>query len=280
MLNKLLSRNSPLVRRILGQVYREGRTYRVPLGPFKGFNLVYRRAINFHAMLGLWEMDSMAVLAQLLKSPAFPRVSGLVLDVGANIGLYSLWLARHMAPQGQVISFEPAPETRSMLTETLAANAQRNIRIEAQAAADVSGTVDFFVGAHHHQSSLDADWAASGGTACKIAVPAIALDDFYAGLGDPRPVQFLKMDIEGGGVVALRGCRAIFQKQRPFAIIESHNPAEDGAISNVLTSHDYVGFRVNSRKWISKPAATHPDPEGVWGTMLLVPKEKRDVLQW
>lgn len=183
-----------------------------------------------------------------------------------------------MAPQGQVFSFEPAPETRSMLTETIAANAQQNIRIEARAAADVDGTVDFFVGAHHHQSSLDATWAASGGTTYKVTVPAIALDDFYAGLGDSRPVQFLKMDIEGGGVLALKGCSAIFQNQRPFAIIESHNPAEDAAISNVLTSHDYAGFRVNDSKWISKPSATHPDPEGVWGSMVLVPRERRSAV--
>jgi FkbM family methyltransferase len=167
-----------------------------------------------------------------------------------------------------------------MLEENLATNTQRAIRVEAQAAAAGSGTVDFFIGSHHHQSSLNADWASGGGPQQKITVPAVALDDYCARLDGFRQIAFIKMDIEGGGVFALGGCSALFRDHRPLGIVESHTPAEDGAISGILTTHEYVGFRVNTRKWITKPKETHPDPEGVWGTVLLVPKERRAKVPW
>ncbi|MBM3729107.1 MAG: FkbM family methyltransferase [Acidobacteria bacterium] len=185
-----------------------------------------------------------------------------------------------MAPNGQVISFEPAPETRGMLQETLAANPLRNIRVEAKAVGEKSGTMDLFIGSHHHQSSFDPVWAGSGGTATRISVPVTSLDEYWATLETTHFVQFIKMDIEGGGVFALKGAKAIFEKHRPLAIVESHSPDEDRAISNVLMDHAYLGFRVDNRTWVSKPEATHPEPQGVWGTILLVPKEKRGLLPW
>jgi hypothetical protein len=89
-----------------------------------------------------------------------------------------------------------------------------------------------------------------------------------------RVPAFIKFDIEGGGTDALPGCRQLFREARPFVLIESHMPEEDRAISNVLCEFNYCGYRLNNRKWVKKPDAIHPEEDGVWGTMLLVPSER------
>ena len=70
----------------------------------------------------------------------------------------------------------------------------------------------------------------------------------------------------------------ILREARPLVLVESHMPDEDRAISNVLTRHRYDGYRLNTKSWIVKPEAVHPEPDGVWGTVLLVPKERRAAL--
>jgi hypothetical protein len=115
---------------------------------------------------------------------------------------------------------------------------------------------------------LNAEWAGAESTA--LSVPMTSLDVFFAGRRGP---DFIKIDIEGGGVFALPGCRRVLSEKRPFVLIESHTPAEDRAISKVLIDLDYRGFRLTNREWVRNPHLTHPDREGVWGTLLLVPRE-------
>ncbi|MGH9172983.1 MAG: hypothetical protein ACRD1H_01430, partial [Vicinamibacterales bacterium] len=57
--------------------------------------------------------------------------------------------------------------------------------------------------------------------------------------------------------------------------IESHTPDEDRAISRLITAHDYCAYRFTNRRIVTHPSETHPDPEGVWGTLLLYPREQR-----
>ena len=83
------------------------------------------------------------------------------------------------------------------------------------------------------------------------------------------------MDIEGGGVFALRGCDRVVAKTRPLFLIESHTPDEDGAIRDLIRRHDYAAYRVDNNQWVTAPDEVHPHPQGVWGTMLLCPSELR-----
>lgn len=99
------------------------------------------------------------------------------------------------------------------------------------------------------------------------------LDAFFAPGSGRRPPGFIKVDIEGGGTVALPGCQRIFADTRPFALIASHTPAEDRAISDVLCKFGYGANRLTDQMWVQKPNAIYPEKEGVWGTLLLIPAE-------
>ena len=199
--------------------------------------------------------------------------SATIESLGSNIGYYTLWFSKVALKRGRVYSFEPNPGIRAMLINNLELNGANNVEVVPFACSDRTGSVDFFIGSHHHRSSLDAHWAGENGT--KIVAEATTLDRFFAPGSGRQPPAFIKMDIEGGGTFALPGCRQIFSDVRPFVLIESHTVAEDGAISDVLCQFGYDAFRLDDRMWVRKPEATYPHKEGVWGTLLLIPAEHR-----
>lgn len=267
--------NSSVARAMLGCYYADGKVYTIPFGPLRGFKLRYHQRINYHAMLGLWEPENFRYLSKLLIHGGLLRPDSVVCDVGANIGLFSLWLSRRCVPAGRVYAFEAAPDTFETLQDTISLNGASNIHLEHRACTNRCGPVEFFIGFHHHVSSLNADWAAGErGSARAVVVDGITLDEFFYG-AEPHPAPaFIKMDIEGGGVYALAGCERCVQKGRPFFLMESHTPAEDQSISDLITRHAYQAFRITNQKWVTVPTAVHPNPDGVWGTLFLCPAER------
>lgn len=125
-----------------------------------------------------------------------------VVDVGASIGWYSV-LAHSASPTAEIHAFEANPEVLPYLR----ANAiGRGIRVHATAVADRSGTLDFFCASSSNLSS------ASRNVGTRITVPSVALDDLAL-----PPVDFVKVDVEGGEIGVLRGARRLRAKS-PHAI--------------------------------------------------------------
>jgi hypothetical protein len=83
----------------------------------------------------------------------------------------------------------------------------------------------------------------------------------------------VKIDIEGAADSALPHCGGVARSEGSFFLIESHSPKEDAAIGAVMQNSDYCGHRTTNNQWVLKPGCIHPDPDGVWGTVLLIPKE-------
>lgn len=267
--------NSAFARQALGLLFQPGRSYPLWFGPLRGAKLQYDKSINFHAILGLWDSEIFKMLDRVFVRDRLLPGDCTIADIGGNIGYYTIWFAKIAASMGHVYTFEPNPDVLKILRTNLELNHLSNVEVFQTACGDRIGTTDFFLASHHHSSSLHADWAGDGEAqrARRISVPMTTLDSFFApemGRGSP---SFLKIDIEGGGTFALPGCNHLFTVGRPFVLVESHTPDEDRAISNVLCNFDYRGYRLNDRQWVSKPGATHPDGEGVWGTLILTPAE-------
>ena len=71
----------------------------------------------------------------------------VVADVGANLGIFSLWSTRLLeGREHRVFAFEPAPDTLTMLRENIAINGLGTIDVVPAACADREGTTEFFVG--------------------------------------------------------------------------------------------------------------------------------------
>jgi FkbM family methyltransferase len=263
---------SSLARACLSRIYRPGQVYRIPFGPLRGLSLEYHPSVTYHAVLGLRDLRMLQKLGRALgASGALPK-DCTVLDIGANIGLYSLWFAKRVVPGGRVYAFEPGPTARAMLEANMALNMVTNVEIVPAACCLHSGPTEFYLAQNHHCSSRDADSAGGGRSFEKITVEGVSLDDFRDSLPKREHLSLIKMDIEGGGVDAIPGGRVVFEKDRPLCIIESHTPAEDRAIAKMLLDCDYCAYRLTNEEWVRRLDRTHPDPDGVWGTIFAVPR--------
>lgn len=154
-----------------------------------------------------------------LKSGTHP--GGVVLDVGANIGMYSLLMARWVGDGGRIYAFEPAPEPLRALREHVALNNfSDRIEVIGQAVSDVSGEATFYAHASNGENSLNPDYAKRVAVAEAVRVPITTIDDFCRHRGI-RPT-LLKIDIEGFEFHALRGAVETLSQYRPTVIIELH----------------------------------------------------------
>jgi FkbM family methyltransferase len=161
-----------------------------------------------------------------------------------------LWSTRLLqGREHRVFAFELAPDTLSKLRENIAINGLGTIDVVPAACADREGTTEFFVGFHHHVSSLLKEWAHPEASlqATSVTVSTTTLDAFFA--EHQESPDFIKMDIEGGGIFALKGCASILSAKRPLLWIESHTPAEDRAISDALAAHDSCAYRFTDVGW-------------------------------
>ena len=206
-----------------------------PVAPLK-IELVPRELMNQAIFLyGAFEISETRLVQALLR-PGMTFV-----DVGANIGYYTLVAARLVGDHGLVHSFEPHDELRARLGENLRRNGLDNVVVHSEAIADASGEVEFFAstwGANQGISSIIRGGARGDGRTVK----SLSLDDFFSTLAGRR-VDLVKMDIEGaelraieGGVRTFRGIAA------PPLIFEGH---EIGPLVDALKRFDYKIRRIH-----------------------------------
>lgn len=128
-------------------------------------------------------------------APFLPE-GGVFVDVGANVGLYSLWAARRVGPAGMVIAVEPHPGIGARLAFNVAANGLGNVRIVAAGIGEAPGTARLHssAGGNVGQSSLLAGVAFRPDGAYDVPVRPLLEVVGEAGL---THIDVLKVDVEG-----------------------------------------------------------------------------------
>ena len=231
---------SRAIRRSLNRLAPHGLVVvQVAAGVLQGLKLRLNLQVEKDYWLGTYEPE---LQAAVLK---FMRPGMVAYDVGANIGYVSLMLARAVGAGGRVYAFEALPANLERLGENLALNGmQSTVRVVPAAVTDRSGPVQFLVGPSGGVGKV----AGSAGRRSldypeQMRVNGIALDAFvyadgnYAD-GNPPP-QVVKMDIEGGEVLALPGMRRLLREARPLLFLELHGPEAARVAWDILTSAGY-----------------------------------------
>jgi FkbM family methyltransferase len=145
------------------------------------------------------------------------------IDLGANIGIYTTFLALHCE---QVDAFEPEKQVLPRLQENLSLNGIRNVTIHEKCVSDVSGEVLFVPPSRQNQG---VGRVGEGG----VPVDSITLDVFLAE-PEQRPL-FIKMDIEGGEWLAVRGAQQAFRSwEPPLSILIELHPDEISKLGGTL----------------------------------------------
>lgn len=143
----------------------------------------------------------------------------VIFDVGANIGFYTLLLAKRVGSTGRVHAFEPDPLSFAILSRRAA---RPNVELNPTAAGDRTGRITLFT---HRSNRADNRVHGSLGseTAESVDVPLTTLDDYCAARGIDR-IDAVKMDIQGAEVAALTGFRKTLGRLRPRWLLIEFSP--------------------------------------------------------
>lgn len=148
-------------------------------------------------------------------------VSNTVLDVGANIGLYSCVAAKTGNEcDKHVVAFEPVMSNLDYLKRNLIRNhAASAVVVEELAVGDSHGELEIYLAAGSigtHSSSAQN----VGGAAQSVRVPVISLDEYAMSNLQYRPVDLVKIDVEGYEGFVLRGACEILARDKPTLLVE------------------------------------------------------------
>ena len=147
------------------------------------------------------------------------RAGTTAIDVGANIGLFTVPLARAVGSRGRVIAIEPDAENLARLEANLRLNRLANVLVERVAAGDRDGEAELHLANDpaFHSTAVVYDGRGIGRA---LRVPVTRLDTIWMRLGRPA-VSVIKIDVEGGEAAVLRGAEALLRETRPALLIEA-----------------------------------------------------------
>lgn len=178
-----------------------------------------------------------------------------LLDIGANRGIYSIYLSRAAGPKGRVIAFEPQPELRQHLEAIKQSFRLSNLSIHNLGLSSRSDELlmrrpGSGAGAASFHIDPAAEWQ-------EIKVPVVRLDEFVEQTG-VRAVHFVKCDVESHELQVFRGGEATLRRDLPALIFEcNHQIALQGDMFDFLFDLGYDGHffhvsRKDHRSWLHR----------------------------
>lgn len=204
---------------------KEGKIVRVLSGLNRGFFWV-AGAGETVSWVGTYESEKQRALGRLV------RAGMTAFDIGANVGFYSLALARLVGPTGNVWAFEPAAENLHLLCRHLELNKLKNVTVIASAVGAHSGTAAFAPGPLPSMGKLDARGS--------VRVPVVSLDVLIREGRLPIP-DVIKVDIEGAEVQLLKGAKDLLSIRRTTWLIALHGKSVAEQVRVLLEEY---GFQI------------------------------------
>jgi FkbM family methyltransferase len=139
----------------------------------------------------------------------------VVLDIGANIGYYTLIFAKLVGEKGKVFAFEPDPTNFSILKKNIEINGYKNVVLAQKAISDKNGKIKLYICEDNRGDHRIYD---SHNNRQSIEIEAIRLDDYFKDYNGN--INFIKMDIQGAEGGATQGMSNILQKNNLKVISE------------------------------------------------------------
>lgn len=195
---------------------------------------------------------------------------GVVLDIGANSGLFAL-IAAHASDSAMVYAFEPIPETFESLRRNVSANAAVNVKAVRLCLGDAEGEATMFTGHGHNDlmASLASDHPGRGRDEQldSVVVPMSTVDAFVRGRG-LTSVDLVKIDVETAEPRVLAGMAETLRDHRPVLVIEVLTEAVAAAVDACASDHGYRRFVLTDRAPVETPHVRHYEE---FTNLLLVP---------
>jgi FkbM family methyltransferase len=174
--------------------------------------------------VGLPEYDDLSLVRDLLGAGDW------FVDVGANVGIYTVLAARR-APMGRVIAFEPDDPARRELEQNVRLNGLANVDVRGEAVGDARRQVWFTEGLDSYNHVVERPEAGRGRLTAMVTL------DGVCPVG--RPPAMVKVDVEGLGAAVLAGATRLLGHERPPVWIVEMDP-DDRAVLDRFRALSYV----------------------------------------
>jgi FkbM family methyltransferase len=253
---------------IANLLYRNGRIVTLRRGPASGLRWRHYHCYQPWMAFGLYEPEVASFIHHSLCS------GDVFYDIGANARYFTLLAAKVVGPTGKVIAFDPVPKNVATVQEQIDLNKLYGIcSVEPLAIADTDGTASVLIprrNANAHLAEVDAPHVRSQGGDLTEA-RSTTLDSYV--VNNPWPT-FVKMDIEGAEVHALRGAkRLLYSPHAPMFLITPHSEMLAEQVSSILCEAGYTLGNVSNmvhavpkREGFGQPEQTSMEefPDSTW----------------
>jgi FkbM family methyltransferase len=205
-------------KKIIGQINNIIITHLLP-------NIKFPVNVQGHKML----LDSSDSLQLSIKGIYEPIETDLVkkvikkgsnvLDIGANIGYYTLIFANLCGKHGKVYAFEPEPENFLILKKNIELNGYHNVILINKAVSNKTGKTKLYLSEYHHTAHTIYN---SNDNRPYIEIETITLDDFF--INFKERIDLVKMDVEGSEPGIIEGMSSLLQNNADIKIISEYFP--------------------------------------------------------
>jgi len=174
------------------------------------------------ASLGWWDLGTTKLVQRVLKE------GSIFVDVGANVGWFTLLGATIVGDEGKVLAFEPEPRNARLLNESIRMNGANNARLFPSAVSDTDGekilSLSPVPGFHSIKRPVGIE---------RLVVPSVKLDSVAEQVGLAR-IDLLKVDVEGAEPEVMIGAHDLLEGARVRQIALEWNPEAWSACTDVL----------------------------------------------
>lgn len=198
-------------------------------------------------MLGTYSTESLevTVLENYLKK------GHTVLDVGANIGFYSLLARSIIGPEGKVFSFEASSDNTYLIGMSTKENSFENITVVNAAISNKTGNGFLYVSPYYNSehSLFDYHYSSGENSDEKIPVCLETVDDFLENKIHDMDVDLIKMDIEGSESMALEGMTKMINHNDEIVLVTEFWPQgfknSNSEPKEFLETLNSLGFKIS-----------------------------------
>lgn len=199
-----------------------------------------------------FEVDETSFVKLLLNE------GDVFVDIGANVGLFSLIASQKVGASGMVISFEPTPVTFERLQENINLNHLKNIDARRVALSDQAGSMDFYISENGHDAWNSLAPSKDSKLQKVINVPVSTLDEELNSV-DKSKVRLIKIDVEGWEKFTLMGGENFLKEYEPILLIEftDQNTFNAGYmvqdIYMLLEKWGYAWYKISNGELVPDP---------------------------
>jgi FkbM family methyltransferase len=228
-----------------------------PLKLFKGVTkqIKYKNNIIFELHIDDWIQESLFFIGKYEETELqFIERSlnngNVFIDIGANIGLYTLLASKLVGEEGKVFAFEPFSKNFHSLKKNVSLNRSKNILLENLAVAETNKQIEIFYNDQISNFGIASSYLTQNNMCEKI--DAVSIDN-YLNKHTVKELSFIKIDIEGGEYPALLGMKETLTNFSPILLVEinqeilSNTPYSERDIIDYLSGLGYNKFLLDDK---------------------------------